>query len=147
MLVKINGKTIYKINDNFFIDYSGIKGFTDLSIKNIDSLRDNYEIDFCKDYLSKVEISDSAIFSSNLKEEISDKYGRLIFNQHHYVSNGSLLVAMFELGLPLSMYYRSGGYRSLRKITLNTKITNSVKQNVWKFAELKINPLKIMLVN
>ena len=142
MLIKINNKLIYKINENFFVDYSGLKGFTDFNITNIDSLRDNYEIDFCKDYLKKVEVAEKGIFSFDLKEEISDKYGRLIFNKHHYISNGSLLVAMFELGLPIEMY---SGIKK-KRITEKTKITNSIKQNVWKFAECKIIPLKIMLI-
>ena len=45
LLMSINGKTIFKIDNNFFIDNTGIRTFTKESIDLINPLKMNQELE------------------------------------------------------------------------------------------------------
>ena len=51
VLTMIDGKMIFKINKDFFIDDKGIKSFTEKNIENIVPLKLNQEVHYAKKYI------------------------------------------------------------------------------------------------
>ena len=104
LLMSINGKTIFKIDNNFFIDNTGIRTFTKESIDLINPLKINQELEYAKKYIKKCSRSEDG---TNSYELLKDMYHFLVDKGYEeedcVVSNGSFLVACYLVGVPVKI--------------------------------------------
>ena len=103
VLTMIDGKMIFKIDDNFFIDDEGIKSFTEKNIENIVPLKLNQEVHYAKKYIKRCTRSENGIISLDFKEDIYNFLkGKEYDEEECYVSNGSFLVACYLMSVPVN---------------------------------------------
>jgi hypothetical protein len=143
VLTAINGKMIFKINKDFFIDDKGIKSFTEKNIENIVPLKLNQEVHYAKKYIKRCTRSDNGIISLAFKEDIYNFLKDKEYDEEEcYVSNGSFLVACYLMSVSVKLFYDGRN-----EITEDLVITDDIKNNVCSFAEVCLHkPLKEYII-